>query len=519
VAWCKEQCASESGGFKAKNEVAMMDDGFSKDHGFDYDVVVIGGGSGGLATSKECARLGARTACLDFVKPSPAGSTWGLGGTCVNVGCIPKKLMHTAALIGDVIASDSAAFGWTTDGAPLKATHDWAAMRNTIQDYIKSLNFKYRVALRDASVTYVNALGTFVGDHTLELTDKKGKTSQITAARFVVAVGGRPTALDCEGGHYAVDSDDVFTLDKAPGRVCVVGGGYIALECGGFLAGLGYPVTCMVRSVVLRGFDRECIDKVAAHIQHHGVTMMSGVIPSKIEKLPSGAFKVTDSAGGVGEYDTVLAAVGRTADTTKLGVELVPGALASIDKRTSKLICKNEQLTAPHLYAIGDVVANEPELTPVAIEAGLRLARRLFGDSKEAMDYKLVATTVFTPLEYGVIGLSEEDAKAELGEANIEVYISEFGALEHAVSPARAARGDGAFAKLIVDKSNNVVIGFHYLGPNAGEITQGFSVAMRMKATYQDFASTVGIHPTAAEEFTNIAVTKASGVSAAKGGC
>jgi len=174
----------------------------------------------------------------------------------------------------------------------------------------------------------------------------------------------------------------------------------------------------------------------------------------------------------------------------------------------------------PDVYAVGDVIDGRPELTPVAIEAGLRLARRLFGGATERMDYENVATTVFTPLEYGAIGLSEDDAIEALGADNVEAYISEFAPLEYALSDARAERGDGSFAKLICDKTKDgKVVGFHYLGPNAGEVTQGFSVAMRKGATYGDFLGTVGIHPTIAEEFTTLTVTKASGESAAKGGC
>ena len=498
---------------------AMLDDGYVKEHGFDYDVVVIGGGSGGLACSKECAKLGAKVAVLDFVKPSPAGSTWGLGGTCVNVGCIPKKLMHTASIIGETIKDDAKAFGWT--GSQLGA-HDWDSMKGTVQDHIKSLNFKYRVALREAGITYLNRLGEFEGKNAISLTDKKGNKSTITAARFIVAVGGRPNKLGCPGGEHAIDSDDLFSLPKAPGRVLCVGGGYIALECGGFTAGMGYPTTCMVRSILLRGFDRECVGKIEAHIKHHGVQLQVGVTPAKIEKdAATGVLTVTDSAGGVAEYDTVLVATGRYADTANLGIDKVPGASEDVDPKSKKLKCTHEQLqAAPHVYAIGDVLEGRPELTPVAIEAGLRLARRLFGGATEPMDYENVATTIFTPLEYGTIGLSEEDAKATLGADNIEAYISEFSPLEHALSEARNERGDGSFAKLIVDKTQSgKVVGFHYLGPNAGEITQGFSVAMRKGATYGDFLGTVGIHPTVAEEFTTLTVTKASGVSAAKGGC
>mmetsp|Transcript_4022 Transcript_4022/g.11845 ORF Transcript_4022/g.11845 Transcript_4022/m.11845 type:complete len:607 (+) Transcript_4022:172-1992(+) len=514
IAWGRAQL-SPSGVDAAA--ATVVPDGFAKDHGFDYDVVVIGGGSGGLACSKEMAKLGAKVAVLDFVKPSPAGSTWGLGGTCVNVGCIPKKLMHTASIIGETIKDDAAAFGWAVD----QKAHDWTSMREKIQNYVKSLNFKYRVALREAGISYLNKLGEFVGKNTLKLTDKKGKTSEITAARFVVAVGGRPNRLQIPGGEHAVDSDDVFSLEKAPGRVLCVGAGYIALECGGFTAGLGYPTTCMVRSILLRGFDRECVGKIQTHLEHHGVSLQVGVTPTKIEKDPAtGVLTVHGSDGSANQYDTVLVATGRKADTTGLGLSTVPGAAEDV-VASGKVACVDEQLPhAPHVYAVGDVIDGRPELTPVAIEAGLRLARRLFGGASERMDYENVATTVFTPLEYGAIGLSEDDAIEALGKDNVESYISEFAPLEYALSDARAERGDGSYAKLVCDKTKDLkVVGFHYLGPNAGEVTQGFSVAMRKGATYSDFLSTVGIHPTIAEEFTGLTVTKSSGESAAKGGC
>ncbi|KAH8053821.1 thioredoxin-disulfide reductase [Aureococcus anophagefferens] len=415
---------------------SMVDDGFTKEHGFDYDVVVVGGGSGGLACSKECAKLGAKVAVLDFVKPSPAGSTWGLGGTCVNVGCIPKKLMHTASIIGETLKDDAAAFGWKDAAA---GAHDWESMKSTVQDHIKSLNFKYRVALREAGITYLNRLGEFEDKNTISLTDKKGNKTSVTAAR-----------------------DDLFSLPKAPGRVLCVGGGYIAPSAAASRPAWATRTACMVRSILLRGFDRECVGKIEAHIKHHGVQLQVGVTPAKIEKdAATGVLTVTDSAAA----------------------------------STSTTRCP-----APRAYAIGDVVEGRPELTPVAIEAGLRLARRLFGGKTEPMDYENVATTIFTPLEYGTIGLSEDDAKAQLGECNVESYISEFAPLEYALSEARSERGDGCFAKLVVDKSTGKVVGFHYLGPNAGEITQGFSIAMRKGATYADFISTVGIHPTVAED-------------------
>ena len=297
--------------------------------------------------------------------------------------------------------------------------------------------------------------GSRVGKNTLKLTDKKGKTSEITAARFVVAVGGRPNRLQIPGGEHAVDSDDIFSLEKAPGRVLCVGAGYIALECGGFTAGLGYPTTCMVRSILLRGFDRECVGKIQTHLEHHGVSLQVGVTPTKIEKDPAtGVLTVHGSDGSANQYfhradrsptnrgdaaaatrtfpedesrrgrdvdgpwrrvaatwtsrggerlrrryDTVLVATGRKADTTGLGLSTVPGAAEDV-VASGKVACVDEQLPhAPHVYAVGDVIDGRPELTPVAIEAGLRLARRLFGGASERMDYENVATTVFTPLE------------------------------------------------------------------------------------------------------------------------
>jgi thioredoxin reductase (NADPH) len=509
--WCKSFVSPAGDSGKAKSK--MQADGHTADHGYDYDLVVIGGGSGGLAASKEAARFGAKVAVLDFVKPSPAGSTWGLGGTCVNVGCIPKKLMHNAALIGEILTNDVQPYGFT---APEQTEgHKWESMRESVQNHIRGLNFNYRVTLREKNVTYLNKLGKFIDAHTLELTDKKGKVSQLTSSRFIVATGGRPTTLDCEGGEHAITSDDIFSLEKSPGKTLCVGASYISLECAGFLAGLGLDTTVAVRSILLRGFDREIADKIGAHMEDHGVKFKNGVVPSKLEKASDGKITVTFSDGSSDVYDTVLTAIGRRADTEKLGVDTVG---VKTNPKNGKIVCTDEQTSVSNIYAIGDVMEGCPELTPVAIQAGKMLSRRLFDGSDEPMDYQNICTTVFTPLEYGVVGMSEEDAKAASGcGSKIEVYHSNFTPLEWSLSEHRQKHP--AFCKVIVSKDDDRVLGMHYLGPHAGEVTQGFGVSMKKGMTFDELTNTVGIHPTSAETFTDLTITKSSGESADSKGC
>lgn len=356
-------------------------------HDYDFDCIVVGGGSGGLACAKEISQLGFKVACLDYVKPSPAGSTWGLGGTCVNVGCIPKKLMHTAALHGEH-AEHAKAYGWNFG----MGTHDWATMRQNVQDHIKGLNFGYRVQLREKGVQYLNKLGKFIDAHTLEVTDKKGNVSTITGRRFVVAVGGRPSPLSCPGGELAISSDDLFSLDESPGKTCVIGAGYVALECAGFISGLKQgEVTVAVRSIPLRGFDTDVVDYCVEALKANGTGFKMGVTPSSIEKLPSGMLKVTLSDGSSDEYKTVLAATGRRADTQALGLD----TLVDVNPKNGKIVCSNEQTSVPHIYAVGDVVDNAPELTPVAIQAGRLLAHRLFGDSTQVRTHNFTLLLSF----------------------------------------------------------------------------------------------------------------------------
>jgi len=365
LAWCRSvmaPCTDE------RPTAPMKDDGHQADHNYDYDLVVIGGGSGGMAAAKEAAALGAKVACLDFVKPSPHGTTWGLGGTCVNVGCIPKKLFHVGAMVRQSFQTDAAAFGIRVgENAPTNGntvddneeikdpttTVKWETLRENIQNYIRSLNFKYRVRLREKEVTYLNKLGTFVDKNTVETLDKKGRTGTITASRFLVAVGGRPAPLSCEGAELAISSDDVFSLEKSPGKTLCVGASYISLECAGFLATLGIDVTVAVRSILLRGFDRECADKIDAYMVEHGVKFKREVTPSKLEKLESGQIKVTFSDGSEDTYDTVLAAVGRLADTEKLGLDKVG---VKTNPKNRKIIADYEQSSCPNIYAIGDVL-------------------------------------------------------------------------------------------------------------------------------------------------------------------
>ena len=524
--WCRNFAQPSKSSSDAQSEKAtMVPDGHSPTHTYDYDLVILGGGSGGLAASKEAARLGARVAVLDYVKPSPAGSKWGLGGTCVNVGCIPKKLMHNAALLSEAYTKDNTHYGigvtsemeeeWMGMSKDnVHPSHSWEMLKTNVQNHIRGLNFKYRVDLREKEVTYLNQLGSFIDGHTLETVDKKGNKGTVTFSRCLIAVGGRPTSIACEGGELAISSDDIFSLDSDPGRVLCVGASYISLECAGFLRGIGKDVTVAVRSILLRGFDRECADLIGTHMQSEGIKFREEVVPTKMEKTDGGKIKVTFSNGESEEYDTVLGAIGRSGDTGKLGLDKVG---IQVNPKNAKIAAKYEQTSTPNIYVIGDVMDGCPELTPVAIHAGKALARRLFGGSTAPMDYRNICTTVFTPLEYGTVGYSEDDAIAEFGKENLDVYHKYFVPLEWSISPSRGEHQ--GFCKAIVDKHTGKVLGLHYLGPNAGEVMQGFGTAMKLGCTFDDIIETVGIHPTTAEEFTTLSITKASGDDAAAAGC
>ena len=483
-------------------------------HGYEYDFFVVGGGSGGLAAVKEAAKFGAKCAVADFVKPSPAGSVWGLGGTCVNVGCIPKKLMHHGAEMGEDM-KDSSSYGWVIDG---KVSHDWNTLVSNIQEYISSLNFGHRSECMKSGVQYYNQLVSFIDAHTVECVDRRGKKTTHTADKFLISVGGRPNYPDIPGAkECCITSDDIFSLDHPPGKTLVVGASYIALECAGFLKAYGFDVTVMVRSILLRGFDQQMANMIGLYMQEHGIQFIFQEIPKEFKKLDSGKILVSWGADKSDEFDTVLLAIGRYADVANLN--LGPLGIRT-NPQNGKIIAKNEQTNVENIFALGDCIDGVPELTPSAIQAGRLLARRLYHNGTILMDYHNIATTVFTPLEYGVIGISEEVAIERLGQENVEVYHVHWKPLKWAVIPEKKDSASLPYVKIVCDKKDNLrVLGFHYLGPNAGEVTQGFSVAMRAGMTYEHILDTVGIHPTDAEQVTGLTITKASGESPKPPGC
>lgn len=478
---------------------------------YDFDYFVIGGGSGGISTCKRAAKHGKKVGIADFVNPTPQATTWGFGGTCVNVGCIPKKLMHFASNLGD-IKKDQYECGWEVD---FESGHDWMKMMNNVKKHIKSINWGYKKEMKTIGVKYYNALASFVDEHTIKLVDKKKKETIVTADKICIAVGGRPRYLDVEGcKEYCITSDDIFWLKKPPGKSLVIGGGYIALECGGFLKGMGKDVHILHRSTLLRDFDEEMAGKVVKYMKHHGVNFIHGNA-TKFERHMEGeeetgkvnVFIKEIVDGKVVErqevFDNVLLAIGRVQVTYQLNLESI--GLKTNNQGKFK-VNEKWQTSIGHIHAIGDNNADGYELTPVAIKEGVYLADGLFLDKWKSIDYSTIGTTVFTPLEYSVCGLTERQATEKHGKDNIIVYKYDARPIEWNFNLERPK--GVCYSKAIVHKKNRKVLGLHYVGPQAGEVIQGYCIAIRLGLTFDDFIDTCAVHPTYAEQLVNFREVK-----------
>ncbi|KAL9656245.1 hypothetical protein ABK040_007860 [Willaertia magna] len=506
----------------------------------EFDYIVIGGGSGGLACSKRLSietPLNTKICLIDYRDPTNHWLEqnefrkwiWGLGGTCTNVGCIPKKLMHTSALLGETIKHDISHYGWKIDSI----SHDWSTLVQNVQNHIRSINFGYRIDMTQTfakdneikKLFYLNMKAKFINDKTIELFDpKKNVKKTISGKNIILAIGGKPRLPDDIPGakEYAITSDDLFSLKNPPGKTLIIGAGYIALESASFLNGIGYEATVMMRSSPLRGFDKDCSFKLIEGMKDRGVNFIEKSVLKKIIKLNDKEYQVEyinleTKEIRVDTFNTVMFAIGREALTKELGLSSL-----QLDKEGKVVVNEKDQsISHPHIYAIGDCINRKFELTPVAIKAGSLLAKRLCNsECDEIMDYDNIPTSVFTsPYEYGCVGLSEEEAISRYGEDKIEIYITQFTPLEVAFAHRDENK---TFMKLVCLKKDNgdeQVIGFHYVGNHAGEITQGVSIALKMGATKKDFERTVGIHPTIAEEMCQITVTKRSGKDPNKRGC
>ena len=393
-----------------------------------------------------------------------------------------EKVIHQAAMVGQAI-KHSNVYGWLSHtGEPLgkQSKHCWETMIRSVQSNIESSNFKNRIALLDKGVKYIRSSGSLVDSHTIQLTDKN-KVATVTSKQFIIANSKSPKLPDeCEGVHLAITSDDLLSLPNSPGKTVVVGESYIALECAGFLNGLGLETVVMARSILLHGFDHEFVEKICEHMVEEGVKFQRACVPKKIElicKEPRVELQVIakcrDGRTVVENCNTVLFAIGRQPCTENIGLERL-GA-------------------TPNIYTLGDYLNRRSELMPVSIEAGLLLANRLFSSTSQ----QCVPTTILTPLEYGCVGLTEEEAIAQYGTQNLKVYIQNSTPFEWTIAHHLDNK---CYAKLItVLNENQRVVGFHFLGPNAGEITQFVGLALKKNATKAEFDSLIGIHPTCAE--------------------
>lgn len=442
---------------------------------YDFDLFIIGAGSGGVRAARMSAGFGARVAIAEERY---------LGGTCVNVGCIPKKLLLYAAQFSEDF-EDAAGYGWRIG----QRHFDWPALLQHKNAEIQRLNTVYEDLLKKAGVTLLNGHARLESPHAVLIGGQR-----YTAERILVATGSSPSIPELPGKEHVITSDEAFFLEELPRRIAIVGGGYIAVEFAGIFNGLGSATTLFYRGpLFLRGFDQELRHALAEEMAKRAIDIRFNTEVAAVEK-GADALTVKFQTGETIQVDTVLVATGRVPNTSGLGLEKL-----EVERSWNGAITVKEdyQSSVPSIYAVGDAT-HRLNLTPVALAEAMVLARRLYGRQYTRLNYKNIPTCVFSQPNLAAVGLTEEEARERCGE--IAVYRSAFRPLKHTLS----GRDERTVVKLIVEKSTDRVVGAHMLGPDAGEVIQGIAIALKAGATKAVFDSTLGIHPTSAEEFVTL---------------
>jgi glutathione reductase (NADPH) len=438
----------------------------------DYDLFVIGAGSGGVRAARMAAAFGARVAVAEDLY---------LGGTCVNVGCVPKKLYVYASEFSHA-SEDARGFGWDSQVPDF----DWATLRDNKKQEISRLNGVYNKLLEGVNAKVINGRAAIVDAHTVAV---NGQT--YSADKILVATGGWPRRETTPGAELGVTSNEIFDLDEFPKRIVVVGGGYIAVEFAGIFNGLGSQVSQLYRGpLFLRGFDLDIREHAAREIAKSGVDLRFNVVVDSIEQTASGMVCQLSDGTSI-EADQVLYAIGREPHVEGLGLDNVKVAL---NNNGTIKVDEEFRTSEPSIYALGDIIGGM-ELTPVALAEGMAFARKQFGPKDVPVGYDFIPSAVFCQPNIGTVGFTEEAAREEFGD--ITLYKSTFRPMKYTLS----GRDENTFMKLIVDTASDKVVGVHMMGPDAGEIIQGIAIALKAGATKAIFDDTIGIHPTAAEEF------------------
>ena len=446
----------------------------------EYDIIAIGGGSGGSATMNRAAMHGAKAAVIE-------GNI--IGGTCVNVGCVPKKVMWYGAQVSETLKNYAADYGYTIG----ETSFDFKTLRKNREAYIERSRQAFSNNFNRNGVDYIEGYARFVDKNTVEVNGE-----HIRAKHIVIATGSYAFIPNVPGSELGGTSDDVFAWEELPESVSIIGAGYIAVELAGVLHALGVKTDLFVRKGgPLRGFDQGIVEVLVEEMKKNGQPLHTHKVPQKLEKLDNGDIQIHFEDGTTHTSQKVIWAVGRKANVQQLNLE---AAGVELTERGFIQVDEYQNTTTPGIYALGDV-SGEKELTPVAIKAGRTLAERLFNGKTDAkMDYELIPTVVFSHPAIGSIGLTQEQAEAKYGAENIKVYQSTFAGMYSAITIHRQMTK----LKLITLGEEEKVIGLHGIGEGIDEMIQGFAVAVKMGATKADFDATVAIHPTASEEFVTI---------------